>query len=99
MSEEQLSALLAKLKQDTGLQEKLKGAADLDAAVAIAKEAGFNVNKADWIRNQAKQILELSDDELEEIAGGNTGRACWNRYTDEMSIVLCPDTASKLCQQ
>jgi len=32
MSEEQLSALLAKLKDDAGLQEKLKGAADLDAA-------------------------------------------------------------------
>jgi hypothetical protein len=30
MSEEQLAALLAKLKDDTGLQEKLKGAADLD---------------------------------------------------------------------
>jgi hypothetical protein len=32
MSEEQLSALLAKLKEDTGLQEKFKGAEDLDAA-------------------------------------------------------------------
>jgi hypothetical protein len=29
MSEEQLTALLAKLKEDAGLQEKLKGAADL----------------------------------------------------------------------
>ncbi len=36
MSEEQLTALLAKLKGDAGLQEKLKGAADLDAAVGIA---------------------------------------------------------------
>ncbi len=47
MSEEQLSALLAKLKDDAGLQEQLKGAADLDAAVAMAKEAGFDVSKAD----------------------------------------------------
>jgi predicted ribosomally synthesized peptide with nif11-like leader len=45
MSEEQLSALLAKMKEDAGLQEKLKGAADLHAAVAIAKEAGFDVSK------------------------------------------------------
>ena len=29
MSEEQLSALLAKIKEDAGLQEKLKSAADL----------------------------------------------------------------------
>jgi hypothetical protein len=35
MSEEQLSALLAKLKEEAGLQEKLKGAADLDPALAI----------------------------------------------------------------
>ena len=47
MSEEQLSAFLAALKADAGLQEKLSGAADLDAALAIAKEAGFDVTKAD----------------------------------------------------
>ena len=71
MSEEQLTALLAKLKEDAGLQEKLKGAADLDAAVAFAKEAGFDVSQADLLRYQAKQAFELSDDELETVAGGN----------------------------
>jgi predicted ribosomally synthesized peptide with nif11-like leader len=70
MSEEQLSALLAKFKDDAGLQEKLKGAADLDAAVALAKEAGFDVSKADLLKYQAKQTLELSDSELEVVAGG-----------------------------
>jgi len=70
MSEEQLAALLAKLKDDAGLQEKLKGAADLDAAVALAKEAGFDISKADWLRYQAIQTLELSDEELEDVAGG-----------------------------
>jgi len=70
MSEEQLSALLAKLKEDAGLQEKFKGAADLDAAVAMAQEAGFDVSKADWLKYQAKQTVELSDEELEGVAGG-----------------------------
>ena len=70
MSEEQLSALLAKLKEDAGLQEKLKGAADLDAAAAVAKEAGFDVRKADWLKYQAKQTLEMSEEELETVAGG-----------------------------
>jgi predicted ribosomally synthesized peptide with nif11-like leader len=74
MSEEQLSALLAKLNEDAGLREKLKGAADLDAAVAMAKEAGFDVSKADWLRYQAKQTLELSDEELEGLSGGTGGR-------------------------
>ena len=70
MSEEQLTALLAKLKEDAGLQEKLKGAADLDAAVALAKEAGFDVSKADWLKYQASKTAELSDEELEGVAGG-----------------------------
>ena len=70
MSEEQLAALLAKLKEDTGLQEKLRTAADLDAVLVIAKDAGFDISKADWLRYQAKQIIELSDEELEGVAGG-----------------------------
>ena len=70
MSEEQLTSLLAKLKDDVELREKLKGAGDLDAAVALAKEAGFDVSKADWIKYQAKETLELSDEELEGAAGG-----------------------------
>jgi len=70
MSEEQLSALLAKLKEDAGFREKLQGAGDLDAAAALAKEAGFDVSKADWLKYQAKQTLELSDEELEEVSGG-----------------------------
>ena len=40
MSEEQLKAFLEKVKADTSLQEKLKGAADADTVLAIAKEAG-----------------------------------------------------------
>ena len=71
MSEEQLTALLAKLKEDAGLREKLQGARDLDSAVALAKEAGFDVSKADWLKYQAKQTIELSDEELEGVTGGN----------------------------
>jgi predicted ribosomally synthesized peptide with nif11-like leader len=74
MSEEQISALLANLKENAVLQEKLKGAVDLDAAVAMAKEAGFDVSKSDWLKYQTKQTLELSDEELEGVAGGKGGR-------------------------
>ena len=73
MSEEQLTALLAKLKEDAGLREKLQGAGDLDAFLAIAKEAGFSFSKADWLKYQAQQTLELSDEELEGVAGGTVG--------------------------
>ena len=85
MSEEQLSAFLAAVKDDSGLQEKLKGAADLDAVVAIAQEAGFDVSKADWIRHQAKEIVELSDDELtlDSIAGGRSITCFTSRYWND----------------
>jgi predicted ribosomally synthesized peptide with nif11-like leader len=86
MSEEQLSALLAKLKEDAGLQEKLKDASDLDAAVTLAKEAGFDVRKADWLKYQAKQTIELSDAELEGVAGG-----------DKQSAFTCGDTEGSIC--
>jgi len=70
MSAEQLSALIAKLNEDAGLREKLQGAADLDAFLEIAKDSGFDISKADWLKYQAKQALELSDEELEDVAGG-----------------------------
>ena len=61
--------------------EQLKGAADLDAAVAMAKEAGFDVSKADWLKYQANQILELSDEELERVSGGRNLNSFFCTYT------------------
>ena len=66
MSEEQLKAFLEKVKTDTSLQEKLKAAADSDAALAIAKDAGFSIS-ADDLKNAQS---EISDAELEAAAGG-----------------------------
>ena len=45
MSGEQLNAFLEKVKGDTSLQEKLKAAASPEAAVEIAKEAGFQLQQ------------------------------------------------------
>jgi predicted ribosomally synthesized peptide with nif11-like leader len=74
MSKEQLAALLAKLQHDAGLRAKLKGAGDLDAVVALGKEAGFDVSKADWLRYQAEKTLDLSDADLEGVAAGAAGK-------------------------
>ena len=65
MSEEQLKAFLEKVKVDTSLQEKLKAAANADAVVSIAKEAGFSISADDL-----KKAQELSEEELEGVAGG-----------------------------
>mgnify|MGYP001488675580 FL=1 len=69
MSEEQLKAFLEKVKADTSLQEKLNGAADADAVVEIAKEAGFSITSED-IQPMQSATVELSDEELGNAAGG-----------------------------
>ena len=66
MSEEQLKAFLEKVQSYTSLQEKLRAAADADAVVAIAKEAGFMISADDITKAQS----ELSEEELEGVAGG-----------------------------
>ena len=76
MSEEQLKAFLEKVQGDTSLQEKLKAAADANTVAAIAKEAGFIISADDLTKAQS----ELSDEELEGVAGGgwNSDRKCWS---------------------
>ena len=74
MSEEQFSAFLAKLQDDAGLQEKLNAAEDDDAVVEIAKEAGFLISAEELQRAQAE---EISEEELEGVAGGVEGYTCY----------------------
>ena len=81
MSEEQLKAFLEKVKADTSLQEKLKAAADADAVAAIAKEAGFSISTDDINKTQSAQS-ELSDEELEDVAGGTL----WGVLVDKLGI-------------
>ena len=69
MSEEQLKAFLEKVKGDTSLQEKLKAAGSNEAAIEIAKAAGFSITAEDM----QSSTIELSDEELEGAAGGGSG--------------------------
>jgi len=63
MSADQLAAFFEKVKADPALEEQLKAAAGLDAAVAIAKEAGFAVEVAD--------LMDMSDEQVTDVAGGH----------------------------
>ena len=71
MSEEQLKAFLEKIKADTSLQEKLKAAADAEALIAMAKDAGFMISVHD-----ISNAPGLSEKELENVAGGGNERWC-----------------------
>ena len=83
MSEEQLKAFIEKVKADTSFQEKLKSAADSDAVLAIAKDAGCSISADDLKNAQSK----LSNEELEGVAGGG---ACPSTFTiDACAVTGC----------
>ena len=65
MSEEQVNAFMEAIRADAALQEKVSGAADADAAVAIAQEAGYSISREEiyWL---------LTEEALEGVVGGQT---------------------------
>ena len=87
MSEEQLKAFLEKVKADTRLQEKLKAAKSSEDIVTIGKEYGHEFTAAN--------LSQLSEEELEGVAGGIScfakggagGVASWNAISKENA---CP---------
>ena len=70
MTLEQLKAFLAKAKDDQSIQDKLKAAKSPEDVVAIAKEHGYEFT--------ADKITELSEEELEGVAGGTAMTGCIN---------------------
>ena len=68
MSEEQLKAFWEAIQADAGLQQKLQGVTEPDAVEAIAKEAGFRISAEEIKKGQSE--LQLTDEQLEGIAGG-----------------------------
>ncbi|WP_115121539.1 Nif11-like leader peptide family natural product precursor [Synechococcus sp. UW105] len=70
MTVDQLKSFIEKVKNDRALQLRLK-AVETDADwCAIAKEEGFSISVQDY----RKGCDELTDEEMEGIAGGGT---CW----------------------
>lgn len=78
MSAEQLTAFWEAVEGDNSLQEKLNASTDreidtpieVDAVIALAKDAGFTITAGDLLRADAQAILELNDEELKKVAGG-----------------------------
>ena len=63
MTLDQLKAFLEKVKGDSNLQDKLKAAKSPEDVVGIAKEHGHEFT--------ADKINQLSNEELEGVAGGD----------------------------
>ena len=75
MSDEQLKGFLEAVAADAELQEKLKAAADADAVVEIAKAAGFVIYAEELEALVLQAQAEMSDEELQGVAGGGEGAA------------------------
>ena len=63
---ENMKKLVELVSQNTELVAKINSG-DKDTLIAIAKELGIELTEADF----AQQATELSDDELDAVAGGN----------------------------
>ena len=96
MSVDQLKGFFAALEADTGLQAKLKAvvegeidtADEIAAVLAIAKEAGFAFTAADLLRNEAQNILELSDEDLEKVVGARGGSGALLRAGSSPAVAV-----------
>ena len=83
MSEEQLKAFIAKAKDDQSIQDKLKAAKSPEEVVGIAKEHGHAIS-ADDIKK-----VEVSERELENIAGGVHGNSIFGNCNETNEESLC----------
>lgn len=73
MSQDQLQALIEAIKNNPQLQQQLSTASSIEEAAGIASEAGFNISSDDINQAIASSGLELTDSELEAVAGGGYG--------------------------
>ena len=79
MSLEQLKAFLEKVKADTTLQEKLRAAKSPEDVVGIAKEHGHDFG--------TDHMGQLSEEELENVAGGRCKMCSWSAWGDRRDLV------------
>ena len=70
MSSDQLQQLLTALRSDPALKARLAAATTAEEAVAIAESAELVVSADDLLAARRLQTPELTDAELEAVAGG-----------------------------
>ena len=74
MTEQQIQAMIEAVKSKPELQDKLKTITNFEEAAALAEEAGFNVSVEELKRSIESGGVELTDSELETVAGGGWGK-------------------------
>ena len=70
MSVESAKEFLKKLSKDEAFKKAIEGAASDEERQKLVKDAGFEFTKAE-IKEVSGGSAELSDDDLEKVAGGS----------------------------
>jgi predicted ribosomally synthesized peptide with nif11-like leader len=74
MTQEQIQALIQAVSSSPDLQQKLAAATNIEDAARIAAEAGFELSSDDINEAINGASVELTDAELETVAGGSWGQ-------------------------
>jgi predicted ribosomally synthesized peptide with nif11-like leader len=74
MALDQLDAFMAHAHADLQLRQQLEQPLDLEAFLALARGAGFNLSEQDVLAAQAREDSLLSDSELQRRAGEDARR-------------------------
>ncbi|REJ91413.1 MAG: Nif11-like leader peptide family natural product precursor [Planctomycetota bacterium] len=74
-NEEQLTAFLDKVESDAALQEEVRKVKSVSDLVALGKQSGFSFDEdtaKSYFQEQAQSggDVELSEEQLEQVAGG-----------------------------
>ena len=72
MNQEQLKALLEKVRDSSSLQDKLIVANSPGEVISIAKEYGYKIT--------ADEFTQLTEEELEGVAGGGDANFWFHRW-------------------
>jgi len=74
MSLENAKGFVKKIGEDKEFEKKISDAPDKETRLKLAKEAGFDFTPEE-LTASLKEERELSDEDLENVAGGKTGIA------------------------
>jgi predicted ribosomally synthesized peptide with nif11-like leader len=73
MSQEAVQAFVERVNDDETFRDGLIAADGNDARLQIAQEAGFDITAEDFEQLRAQHAQELSEEDLQMIAGGRGG--------------------------
>jgi len=74
MTPEQIQSMIEAVKSKPELQSRLQTISSFEEAAALAQEAGFTLTPEELKQSVENGSVELSDSELENVAGGGWGK-------------------------